>query len=66
MDALKILTMIAMAAVAVILGLGFYALNRGGEFGARWSNRLMRYRILAQAVAVALLLLIAVMARGHG
>jgi hypothetical protein len=64
MDALKILAIVAMAIVAIILGFGFYALNRGGEFGAKWSNRLMRYRIMAQAVAVILLLLIAVVARG--
>lgn len=66
MDALKILALVAMAIVAIILGFGLFALNKGGEFGAKWSNRLMRYRIMAQAAAVILLLLIAVTARGGG
>lgn len=65
MDALKIVTLVAMSGVLVVLGLGLYAMNRGGDFGAKWSNRLMRYRVLAQAVALILLLLIAVMARGR-
>jgi hypothetical protein len=52
----KILALVALVAVAVILFAGIAVMAVGGETGAKWSNRLMRYRILAQAVAVAILL----------
>jgi len=51
----NILIPIALAAVLVTLGLGIYSLYRGGEFGRSYSNRLMRLRVVLQAVAVALL-----------
>ncbi|NRA28732.1 MAG: twin transmembrane helix small protein [Parvularculaceae bacterium] len=48
---------IAILATTVFLGLGIYSLARGGEFAAKNSNKLMRYRVAAQAVAVALLVI---------
>lgn len=54
---LNVLIAIALVAVVAILLAGFYALRRGGEFGRKWSNRLMRYRIAAQAIAVILMLI---------
>jgi hypothetical protein len=58
---------VLLLAVLTVLALGFYALFRGGEFGRRWSNKLMQYRILAQAVAIALLASIVWLAQaGHG
>lgn len=48
---------LALIATAVFLGLGIYSLAKGGEFAKNNSNRLMRARVTAQAVAVALLLL---------
>jgi hypothetical protein len=54
---LNILIVAALVSVLVILLLGFYALQRGGEFGRKWSNRLMRYRVAAQAVTVILILI---------
>jgi len=51
----NILIPIALAAVLVTLGLGIYSLYRGGEFGRSYSNKLMRLRVVLQAVAVALL-----------
>jgi hypothetical protein len=57
MQAIDILVILALVAVVVILGLGFYSLQRGGEFGLKWSNRLMRYRIMAQVVAFGLVLI---------
>jgi hypothetical protein len=52
---LMVLLGIALPAVLVVLAAGFFALFRGGEFGRRWSNKLMQYRVIAQAVAIALL-----------
>ncbi|WP_298128150.1 twin transmembrane helix small protein [Brevundimonas sp.] len=50
-----VLVLVAIAAVALTLGFGIYSLFRGGEWGRSNSNRLMRLRVLLQAVAVALL-----------
>ncbi|HUO99249.1 MAG TPA: twin transmembrane helix small protein [Rhizomicrobium sp.] len=53
----NILILIALGAVAAILFAGIAVMAIGGKTSARWSNVLMRYRIVAQAVA---LLIIAV------
>ena len=54
-----LLVPLALAAVAITLGFGIYALFRGGDFGRSYSNKLMRLRILVQFVAVIILLLAA-------
>jgi len=46
---------ISLASVTIILALGLFALYRGGDFGRSYSNKLMRLRIVAQAIAVAIL-----------
>lgn len=55
MDLFDYLIYAALAAVATVLALGIYALFRGGDFGRSWSNKLMRLRVLTQAIAVAIL-----------
>ncbi len=55
LDMLHILLAIALAAVAATLGLGVYSLFRGGEFGRRWSNKLMRLRVALQFTAILIL-----------
>lgn len=47
---------IAITVVAVILLAGLYTLWAGGETSQNWSNRLMRMRVVAQAVAVLIIL----------
>ncbi len=37
-----------------ILGLGLFSMVRGGDFNAKWGNRIMRWRIMAQAFAIAM------------
>jgi len=39
----------------VVLLIGIIALFRGGKFGANWSNRLMRLRVLFQFIVVLLI-----------
>ncbi|PZQ98039.1 MAG: twin transmembrane helix small protein [Cereibacter sphaeroides] len=56
-DPLFIVVAIAVLAVLVILMIGIGGFARGGEFNRKHGNRLMRYRIYAQAFAVALILL---------
>jgi|TARA_R110002124_G_scaffold2263_1_gene14825 high-affinity Fe2+/Pb2+ permease len=51
-----ILILLAVAAVTVTLGFGIYSLFRGGDFARSHSNRLMRLRVVLQAVAVILLM----------
>ena len=48
---------VALAATLIILGVGVYSLARGGAFAKANSNRLMRYRVLAQGVAIGLMCL---------
>lgn len=60
------LFLLALAAVTITLGFGIYALFRGGNFGRTYSNRLMRLRVVLQAVAVALLALGAFIASRTG
>ena len=54
----KAVVAIAVGVVFVILLLGLYTLWKGGEISASWSNRLMRLRILAQAIAVVIILVV--------
>lgn len=51
-DPLFIIAAIASLAVLVILVIGIGSFARGGEFNKRNANRLMRYRLAAQFVAV--------------
>jgi hypothetical protein len=46
---------IALGAVLITLGVGIFALFKGGDFGRSYSNRLMRLRVVLQFVAVLVL-----------
>jgi hypothetical protein len=56
-DPLLILVGIACLIVVGVLMTGVGGFARGGEFNRKHGNRLMRYRIYAQAVAVVLILI---------
>ena len=60
-----ILILVALGAVAAVLFAGIAVMAIGGKTSAKWSNVLMRYRILAQAVAVAILMLALYASSGH-
>jgi hypothetical protein len=57
--------LIAATLVAVIATLfaGLFAMARGGDFNARWGNRLMRMRVGLQGLAVALFLIYILLTR---
>ena len=55
----EILIPLTLVAVLATLGMGMYALYRGGEFSRTWSNRLMRLRVLAQFIAILLIIAVA-------
>lgn len=50
------LILLAVSAVAITLGFGIYSLYRGGDYARSNSNKLMRLRVVLQAVAIVLLL----------
>jgi len=52
-----VLIPIAMLATLGALGFGIYSLAKGGDFAKNNSNRLMRLRVLFQAIAIALMML---------
>lgn len=54
---INILIALAMLGVLVPLGMGLYAMARGGEYNRANGNRFMRWRVTIQAVAVGLLLI---------
>ncbi len=58
-DPLFILAAVACLVVLAILVVGVGGFARGGEFNRKHANRIMRYRIAAQAVAVVLIVLFA-------
>ena len=52
----KILVGVAVAIVFMVLCLGLYTLWRGGDTARTWSNKLMRIRVLAQALAIVIIM----------
>ncbi|WP_119169357.1 twin transmembrane helix small protein [Algihabitans albus] len=52
-------TMLVLIGIAMLMTLGvlftgLLVMARGGSFNAKWGNKLMRYRIVCQGVALAL------------
>jgi len=56
MDLFTFLIPASLIAVSVVLAIGIYALFRGGDFGRSYSNKLMRLRVVMQALAIAVLM----------
>lgn len=54
-DPLFILAAIACLAVVAVLLFGVATFARGGEFNRRYANKIMRLRLLAQFIAVVLI-----------
>jgi hypothetical protein len=48
-----ILMIAAMLATLGVLALGMVAMIKGGEFNAKYGNRLMRARVMMQGIALA-------------
>ena len=51
-----ILVIVTCLVVLIILMFGIGSFAKGGNFGRKYSNKLMRWRIIAQAVAVLLII----------
>ena len=61
----KALVALAIILVASILGAGLYTLWKGGDVSRTWSNRLMRMRVLAQFIAIVIIMIVLFVARRH-
>jgi hypothetical protein len=57
MKILPILLAVALAAVMLVLIVGVIAMARGGEFNRKYGQKMMRWRVGLQALAVGLILL---------
>ena len=64
-NTLTIIALIVTVGVAIILLFGIGTFTRGGDFNRRNANKIMRWRLAAQFVAVILITLV-VYLRGTG
>ena len=61
----KALVGVATGIVFLVLLAGLYTLWKGGAVSASWSNKLMRIRVLAQAIAIVIILLVLYFGQNH-
>jgi len=52
----------SLAAVVIVLLTGVVGMARGGDFNAKYGNKLMRLRVILQGLAVVLFILLVVTA----
>jgi len=65
-DPLFVVVAIAVLIVLGVLLTGIGGFAKGGDFNRKHANRIMRYRIYAQAVAIALILIYVLVERSGG
>lgn len=65
MDIFDYLILAALGVVSLVLAMGIYALFRGGDFGRSYSNKLMRLRVLMQAITIVILVVAVWWRRQH-
>ncbi|MFT6225189.1 MAG: hypothetical protein ACJA1F_003051 [Paracoccaceae bacterium] len=63
-DPLFIVVVIAALIVAGILLVGIAGFGKGGDFNRKHANKLMRYRLAAQFVAIILIMVFVTLQRG--
>lgn len=66
MNTLLVLLLIAMIAVVGILIFGLIAMAKGGDFNAKYGNKMMRWRAAVQAFAVILIVIFVIAASQQG
>ena len=55
------LIVIALMAVLIVLAIGIIGMIRGGEFNRVYGNKLMRLRVIIQALAILLIVLFVIL-----
>jgi len=53
---IKIVSAVAIGVVFIVLCLGLFTLWKGGNTALTWSNKLMRIRVLAQFIAIVVIM----------
>ncbi|HVZ28399.1 MAG TPA: twin transmembrane helix small protein [Rhizomicrobium sp.] len=61
----KLAVTIAIGVVFMVLCLGLWTLWKGGTVAATWSNRLMRIRVLAQFIAILIIMAVLYFSQSH-
>ena len=61
----KVIVAIAIGIVFMVLCLGLWTLWKGGAVSASWSNKLMRIRVLAQFIAILIILAVLYFGQNH-
>ena len=61
----NVIVAIAIGCVFLVLCLGLWTLWKGGAVSASWSNKLMRIRVLAQFVAILIILAVLYFGQHH-
>jgi hypothetical protein len=61
----KAFVVVAVGVVFVVLLLGLYTLMKGGAVSASWSNKLMRIRVVAQFIAILIILAVLYFGQSH-
>jgi hypothetical protein len=61
----KTLVAVAVGIVFLVLLMGLYSLFRGGDFARTWSNKLMRIRVLAQFIAILIIMAVLYLSQSH-
>ena len=63
-DPLFLVTAAAILIVLIILMFGLGTFIKGGEFNRKYANKIMRWRVGAQAVAILMILIFVLLRRG--
>ena len=53
-----IVLLISLIALVGVLSWGVVTMGIGGEYNSKWSNKLMRYRVIIQAIALLIFVVI--------
>ena len=61
----KVVVAVAIGFVAIVLMGGLYTLWVGGDTARTWSNRLMRIRVLAQFIAILIIMAVLYLTSRH-
>ena len=61
----KLIVAIALVVVVAVLLAGLYTLWLGGPAARSWSNRLMRLRVLAQFIAIIIIMTVLYFSQKH-
>ena len=60
-----IVLIISLVVLVSVLFWGVITMGIGGEYNSRWSNKIMRYRVIVQAIALLIFVVILSFSSGN-